>query len=850
MSGAAVDSAGNLYLTGHTNSPDLPVADAAQSSLAPGTCGDAENAYPCFDAFVAKIDPTGQRVIYAAYLGGSANDYATGIAVDSAGNAFVTGYTSSTDLPTVNAAQPAHGGGACGPVNQPTTCLDAFVAKLDPAGSSWVYVTYLGGGSDDLAQSIAVDAEGGAAVTGSTLSLDFPVFRAIHSDFGGGASDGFVAKFDPSGLQLAFSSYFGGSGDDFGTGIAVDPEGSVYLVGYTNSPDLPTTAGPQANYSGGTCGALTSTFPCFDSFAARLSADGSSREFLTYLGGSGGDYAYGIAVDETGVIIAGKTTSQDFPATFRAFQASGGGSNTDAFVVRLDRMGNAAVYSTYLGGVGAEAATGVAVDASGRAFITGHFHGSGFPLLNPVQAASGGFFDAFFAVLNEDGTALEFSTYLGGAGHDKARAVAVDRFGNAYVVGETFSADYPVARALQPGYAGGAYDAVATKLSLGDTPVLHTAPAHLDFGEQRVSTASEARPVTLTNIGAGDLVFERIEAPGDFRLSGDCAQLAPGMNCEVWLTFAPLANGPRAGSLRIHHNGPEAVTQLELAGTGVAPEIRLSSSSVNFGSQLVGTESEPQDIALTNPGTASLELSGISAHGDFIQSNDCPASIPVNGGCTITITFAPQSAGDHAGGLAVTNGLPEETMNATLAGSGTDFTLTALPGEAVVSAGESAIYTLTVSPLGGFRQTLLLDCSGAPKAAICSASKLRIELDGKNSVEVKITVSTTGKAMTMPPAGEPGWPALLGFFCLTLFSAMASCGHSRCQQRRLSLLGASFVLASLWAFGLLMNGCGGGGGTSNFPATLQDTPAGTYTLILTGTFDSVTRSTPVALVVR
>lgn len=849
--GVATDEAGNLYLTGYTNSPDLQGTNLTQSALAGGECGGGADAHPCFDAFVAKIDPTGQRVIYAAYLGGSANDYATAIAVDKAGNAYITGYTNSMDLPTANAAQSVPGGGACGPADRLTTCFDAFVAKLDPTGATWIYLTYLGGSSDDLAQSIAVDAAGSAAVTGSTLSPDFPVVRAIYSDFGGGASDGYMAKFDPSGSQLLFSTYLGGSGDDFGTGIAFDSGGGIYLTGYSNSPDLPTTAGPQASYSGGTCGALTSTFPCFDAYAAKLSAEGSSREFLTYLGGSGGDYGHGIAVDAAGnVTIAGMTTSQDFPVTIPTYQTSGGGSNTDAFVLRLNSAGTALAYSTYLGGIGAEAATGVAVDASGRAFITGYVHGSGFPLLNAVQTANGGFYDAFLAVLNADGTGLGFSTYLGGTGHDKARAVAVDRFGNAYLAGETFSADYPVARALQPGYAGGAFDAIATKLSLGDALVLHAAPAHIEFGEQRVSTASEPRPITLTNIGAVELVFEGIEATGDFKVSGDCAPLAPGMGCDLWLTFVPLARGLRAGSLKIHHNGPEAVTELELAGTGVAPEIRLSSSSITFASQLVGTESGPQDIALTNPGTASLELSGISVHGDFIQSNDCPSSIPVNGGCTISVTFTPKTAGDHAGGVAVTNGLPEETRIASLAGSGTDFTLTALPGEAVVNAGESAAFTLTVSPLGGFRQSLLLGCSGAPKAANCSVSEQRIELDGKNPLEVKVIVSTTGRAMTMPPTTGPGWPALLGFFCLTLFSAIASSGHSRCQRRRMSPLRVSFSLACLWTFGLLINGCGGGGGISNLPAPSQGTPAGTYALNLTGTFDSVTRSTVVALVVR
>ena len=847
VTSVAVDGIGTLYLAGYTNSIDLPKADVVHGSLGPGSCGGGENTYPCFDAFVAKVDPTGQRLLYIAFLGGSGDDFATSVAVDSGGSAYIAGYTNSLDLPAASAFQTDHAGASCGAGGGAPSCFDSFVAKLNPAGTSWIYATYLGGSGDDLAQAIAVDEAGNAIITGTTTSEDFPTRQALQPEWRGGATESFVAKFDAAGSRLAFASLLGGSGDDFSTSLALDGAGGIYLAGTTNSPDLAASPGPQPGYAGGTCGALASTFPCFDAFVAKVAPDGAALDYLTYLGGTGGDYAYGIAVDLLGrATVAGSTTSQDFPVTFGAFQITGGGNDVEAFVTRLDPAGHTLVYSTYLGGGGPDSAAGVAVDPDGRTVIVGTTWGSDFPAVNSAQASPGGFYDAFLAVMNEAGTALEFSTRLGGAGHEKCHGVALDRFANAYMVAETFSTDYPSVRALQPLYGGGGFDGVVTKVALGPTAVLDSSSSRIDFEPQLVGTRSDPQSVLLTNIGGGELVVESVEASGEFKASSDCATLAPGATCDLSLVFAPTLEGSRAGSVTIEHNGLGGVLQLDLSGVGTAPEIRLSAGNIAFDSQLVGTESGPRVIMLSNPGTAPLVLSRINVTGDFGQSNDCPLSIPVGGSCSIRIVFSPTTSGDHEGALSVTNHLPEETRQALLTGRGSDFSLASSPAKIAIAAGESATFTVAAIPLGGLRETVAFACTGVPRAASCSLSQLQISLDGSTPSEVKATVSTTSRGTAAPHYPEPAWPVLLAALVLVLLPATAiKCILNRPPSFRWSL-GYSFMMA----LALLVSACGGGGGSSQPPIVSQGTPAGSYVLTVTATCGSVSRGSSISLIVR
>jgi hypothetical protein len=383
------------------------------------------------------LDPS---LIYSTYLGGSLLDVGYSIAVDASGNAYITGSTDSTDFPTANALQADNAGGG-----------DAFVAKLNAAGSALVYSTYLGGSSLEQGYGIAVDASGNAYVIGMTLSTDFPTANPVQAGQGG-ASDAFLAKLDEMGSALVYSTYLGGMDSDLGLGIAVDPSGSAYVTGFTASINFPTANPLQADHGG-----------AYDAFVTKLSAAGSSLVYSTFLGGMDADFGGGIAVDASGnAYVAGSTLSTDFPIA-DPFQAANAGRH-DAFIAKLNTAGSALVYSTYLGGNSDDLGNGIAVDASANAYVVGQTGSVDFPTVNPLQAESGGSADVFVAKLNAAGSALRYSTYLGGTGYDLGRGIAVDVFRNAHVTGRTDSTDFPTRNAFQPANAGDS-DAFVAKLS-------------------------------------------------------------------------------------------------------------------------------------------------------------------------------------------------------------------------------------------------------------------------------------------------------------------------------------------------------------------------------------------------
>lgn len=301
----------------------------------------------------------------------AATSTAYGIAVDSQGNANITGVTDSLDFPTANPFQPWYGGG-----------WDAFVAKLSAAGSELVYSTYLGGSSTDYAYSIAVDSVGSAYVTGWTDSLNFPVtIGAFDTTCGCGwdsileyyYGDAFVTKLDPTGWTLPYSTFLGGSSDDAGYSVAVDSAGSAYVTGYAMSSNFPTTGG---SCTGGV-------------FATKLNAEGSAPAYSTCFGGSSFSVGSAIAVDSGGnSYVAGQTYATDFPTVspLQAFKASNSGY--DAFVTKLSADGSAMLYSTYLGGRDWDYVSGIAVDSAGNAYVTGRTFSTDFPTTNPFQASS------------------------------------------------------------------------------------------------------------------------------------------------------------------------------------------------------------------------------------------------------------------------------------------------------------------------------------------------------------------------------------------------------------------------------------------------------------------------------
>ncbi|HLJ95048.1 MAG TPA: SBBP repeat-containing protein [Gemmataceae bacterium] len=412
----AVDASRHVYVTGSTNAADFPTLNPSQ----PNSGGGLGNAY------VTSLDSTGEP-LFSTYLGGSGFDQGNGIAVDPAGHVTVTGETTSPDFPALDAFQPAFGGGG----------IDAFVTNLDKAGRL-VYSTYLGGSGTDVGTAVAVDGFGHAFVAGTTSSQDFPTQNAFQPALAG-RSNGFVTCLDASGLPV-YSTYLGGSGKDLVHDLAVDLLGRAYVTGETSSADFPTVNAFQANLAG-----------FENAFVTCL--DGSGQPvYSTYLGGSVADYGFGIATDPSGNIdVSGSTYSADFP-TLNAFQANLAGLE-NAFVASLDGSGRLR-YSTFLGGSNADAAFAIAVDLSGRVYVTGPTNSSDFPMLDPFQAAyGGGLYDAFVASLDAAGQPL-YSSYLGGSSLDYGNGIAVDSNGQAYVAGSTASVDFPTQNAFQASLGG------------------------------------------------------------------------------------------------------------------------------------------------------------------------------------------------------------------------------------------------------------------------------------------------------------------------------------------------------------------------------------------------------------
>lgn len=467
----AVDSSGAAYVAGDAD-VGFPTANALQGTFGGGVT----------DVFVSKLNAAGSALVYSTYFGGGNADGARGIAVDSSGAAYVTGYTTSTNFPTANALQGTFGGTV---EKQFFAFGDAFVAKLNPAGSALLYSTYLGGKGDEVGHGIAVDSSGDAYVTGETTSADFPTVHSLQSNTNMDAA--FVAKLNPSGSALLYSTYLGGNqggSDNAGNGIAVDSSGAAYVTGQTNATDFATTPGAFQRTSGGD----------YDAFVTKLNPAGSALIYSTYLGGSLRDFGNGIAVDSSGVahvtgaatIIPLSNSYNDFP-TANAVQGAFSTGVENAFVTALNAAGSALIYSTFLGGGPFDFGSGIAVDSSGDAYVVGNTDSPHFPTANAIQGSYvGGDFDAFVTKLSPAGNVLVYSTYLGGTGRDDGRGIAVDSSGNAYVTGQTGSTDYPAINALQGQQSDASHlgDAFITKIdsnhSLSATQV-YIAAVYLDL---------------------------------------------------------------------------------------------------------------------------------------------------------------------------------------------------------------------------------------------------------------------------------------------------------------------------------------------------------------------------------
>ncbi len=391
----------------------------------------------------------GQVVLsFCTYLGGNGEDTPNGLAVDPNGGVYVIGVTLSNNFPLKDPFQT-------------TTHEDygqAFVTKLAPTGDQLEYSTYLGGESGEEGYGIAVDNSGSAYVTGVTGSTDFPLVNAFDGSLGG-SDDAFVTKLSPSGNVLLYSTYLGGSDHEWGFSIAVGESACATVVGHTSSVDFPVQNAFDESFNG--------PISSFDAFVTRLSIDGTSLLYSTFLGGFLDEKCVDIALDRSEcAYVTGPTRSFDFP-TYNPFQANMN-SGRQAFVTKLSPTGNALIFSTFLGGTEHGSGTGIAVDSFGCSYVTGWTRSIDFPTLSAYDASfNGGQFegDVFVTKLSPLGNTLEYSTYLGGEWDDAGAGIAVDNAGCAYVTGWTGSSAFPIRGAYGSGHKLGRTDAFVTKLS-------------------------------------------------------------------------------------------------------------------------------------------------------------------------------------------------------------------------------------------------------------------------------------------------------------------------------------------------------------------------------------------------
>ena len=458
--GIDVDQHGFIYLVFNTTSLNLPTTPNAFDRTHNGPPSGAEAS----DAYVAKLTPDGETLVWGTYLGGTKHDRGYTVKVNAAGAAYVSVWTRSPDFPTTPGAFDRTANGD----------MDLAIVKLSPDGSRLEWSTFVGGRAAEQARNaLFVDDAGNVYVSGWTDSADFPTTRnAFQRQHQGGGSDAFVFRLKPDGSALIFSTLLGGSGDDEANKkIVVHSDRSIYVAGHTTSKNFPTSAGAlQPVYAGDTG---RRSIAMGDAFIARLGSGGSKLIYATYLGGSGDDtisFNDGMAVTQKGeAVVIGGTTSIDFPVTLNAFATAHNGGVFDGFVAKLSSDGSRLIASTYIGGNGDEHPSGVDVDASGRVYFSGCTRSLNYPVsARPLQPDLAGEKDGLLTILSTDLSAILYSTYFGGRKRDRGRELVLGASGDIFISGDTRSRNFPTTpKAFQQRHAfdGGSGDGFALRFS-------------------------------------------------------------------------------------------------------------------------------------------------------------------------------------------------------------------------------------------------------------------------------------------------------------------------------------------------------------------------------------------------
>ena len=592
------------------------------------------------------IDPV---LSYSTYVAGTSTDAAAGIALDSAGNAYITGYTFSTDFPTANAYQAACDNCGNGP--------DVFVTKLNATGTALVYSTYLGGSAYDQGNSIAIDSMGDAIVGGVTSSPDFPVKNSIQTLLPQ-EQDGFVTSLSPDGSALNFSTYLGGDGGAYLTNVTTDSANNVYASGTTDSVDFPVT--PATNVIG-----TPTSYPNQAFFVAKFTPAGALTFATTIgadpqaqLGGFGPDFSENaIAVDSAGDVYLAGGASLGLLLTPGAYQttyigpAAGCGGCTMGFALELKPDGSALIFSTYLGGSQGDQVTGLVLDSNRNLFMTGNTYSPDFPTTPgafattfPGTQPSG---QTFVTEMNSTGTALVYSTFLGAPTYQYqtyARGIALDGAGNAVVTGYTASSGFPLLNPLQstiaPGQYGNGSSTYVTEFNSTGTALLFST---LFSG----SIATQAAGVAVNPATPSDIYITGTSYDVDLPTTKGAFQTS--------VTPPPPYN----------EIGHAFVTKFDLSVA--APGACASPASLQFYSE-VNKNSPPSVITLTNCGNAPLSIMHLAVTGPFKQTNTCQTAVAPGLSCTVSVVFRGAARGTFTGTLTISDNAPISPLVLQLSG--------------------------------------------------------------------------------------------------------------------------------------------------------------------------------------
>jgi len=796
----AVDGSGNAYITGPTSSDEssFPVNAGPDLTFNSGA-----------DAFVAKVDPTGTGFVYCGYIGGSDDDQGWGIAVDDSGNAYVTGPTFSTEatFPVTVGPDLTHNGGR-----------DVFVAKVNSSGTGLIYCGYIGSSANDGAGGIAIDASGNAYITGNSESMQatFPAKVGPDLTYNGGNSDAFVAKVDSSGTGLVYCGYIGGSSHDNGCMIAVDSSGNAYVTGMTssNQATFPVVVGPDLTYNGEG-----------DVYVAKVNSTGTGFVYCGYIGGEDSESYSVIAVDDSGnAYVSGLTmsTQTTFPVTVGPDLTHNGW--LDAFVAKVDSSGTGLVYCGYIGGSEVESGAFLAVDKSGNAYISGITSSdeSTFPVVDgPDLTYNGGWQDAFVAKVDSSGTALIYCGYIGGAGDDMGYGITVDDSGNAYVTGNTHSDQSTFPVFVGPDLTlNGANDAFVAKVgAIPGPPITSLLPDSADagdpgfllsvIGEEFVDGAmvrwdGSARPTTFVSEFEVDATI-------------DAADLVAG---KIVYVTVRNPNGGISNALPFTIDNPlpslASVSPTYVTGGGAA-----------FTLTVLGSNFVPNSVVRWNDNSRTTTyISGTELQGAILSSD-----IAAGGEAQVTVLNpAP------AGGVSSAIVLPVS-----------GFTLGSSPTSATVTAGQSATYTIQLTPQNGsFDASVSFNCTGLPSKCTASFSPTSAT-PGAASVTTTLTLTTkaASSAASATLLGRSGFgPPALWLLAIGLTMLLGNVIRKRVPWRLNRRWLAACALVCLI---ILISGCSAGGGDDN-PYT--GTPKGTHQISVQGTSGNMTVPMVVTLIVN